>query len=59
MRAAYSPLEVEEWLDLRADPSYPVGNGLAGVQRPLGALAAGVADQPGRSADQGERPVPG
>src|SRR4029077_12059791 len=50
--------EVKETGYLAADPLHPLGDRLPGVEHPLGRLAAGVPDQPGRPADQGDRPVP-
>ena len=51
--------EVQEPGHLAADPLHPLGDRLARVEYPLGRLPAGIPDQPGRPADQRDRPVAG
>ena len=58
MVAATGAVEVEERLDLVADPLDPAGDHLGVVEGAL-ALLLRVADQPGRAADQQQRAVPG
>ena len=58
-RAGLARVEVEEPGHLAADPLDPLGHDLTRVEHPLGRLAARVADQPGRPADQPDRAVPG
>ena len=51
-------VEVDEALELAADPVGPLGDGVGGVQRALAGVAR-IADHAGRAAGQHDRPVPG
>ena len=57
-RAGRRIVEVDEALELTADPVGPVGDGVGGVQGALAGVAR-VADHAGGAAGQHDRPMPG